>query len=43
LAAATGGRVRRWCMNILPAGFFVSPLGSLDPNRDRHAEAGHAV
>lgn len=33
----------RWCMNIPPAAFLVSPLGSFDPNRDWHSEAGHPV
>jgi hypothetical protein len=30
-------------MNIPPAAFLVSPLGSFDSNRDWHAEAGHPV
>jgi hypothetical protein len=34
---------RLWCMNIPLAVFLVSPFGSFDPDRDWHAEAGHAV
>jgi len=43
IGARTSIMVGRWCTNLPSDSFLLLPFGLFDPNRNRHAEVGHAV